>query len=138
MPISGQEEMELAIPSELATKSDPRVLRFALPRSAHSDISIPLIEAARPLKNAVLYCGDPAAFGSVLLHADGNVFAFVEGMLGVTARLSDKTRQACIARGGGDRAHEFGDGWAFLPLYADQGCFLKLLPALVREAYDLV
>jgi hypothetical protein len=85
--------------------------------SAHSDIAAPLFEAARSLPNAETWCADPGRFGFVIAYVDGVVFAFAEGMHGLTLRLPSESATEAIAAGA--RNAQIGGDWWFFTLFVN-------------------
>lgn len=127
----------MTVPSRLQTEANRRVLEFALPRSAHGGVAGPLFDSIKRLPDVASYCADPASFRSVLVYTEGIVFAFAEGMEGVSVRLRRDAMRDALGGGAVDRG-ELGEGWVLLPLFANDCYFLQELPALIRDAYDAV
>ncbi|MCM2505684.1 hypothetical protein NDN16_18635 [Aureimonas altamirensis] len=126
---------ELDLPEAFSNDVNRKALAFAMPRSAHGDVSGLLLQSVRPLPEAAIYCADPSAFRSVFVYRDNVVFAFAEGMKGVSLRMPEGSVADAIAQGAVDRG-ELGDGWVLLPLFAEDGRFLAELPILMRAAYE--
>jgi hypothetical protein len=128
---------ELGLPEAFSNDVNRKALAFAMRRSAHGDVSGPLLQSVRLLPEAVTYCAEPSAYRSVFVYRDNVVFAFAEGMEGVSVRLPEERVADAIAQGAVDRS-ELGDGWVLLPLFANDGRFSAELPILTRAAYNAV
>jgi hypothetical protein len=87
--------------------------------SAHSDIVIALMNALRNLPNADTYCPDYQNFGYVLAYTNAQIFAFAEGMHGVTLRLPPHSGLAAMNAGAMPSAA--GEHWYFFDLYGATG-----------------
>jgi hypothetical protein len=86
-------------------------------KSAHSDLAMPLFDAVRGLPDAETWCADPERFGFVVAHTDGVVFAFAEGMHGLTLRLPPEASREAVAAGA--NAAQVGGDWWFFPLFVN-------------------
>lgn len=121
------------LPPELTDGANAPVLAFLHGRSAHSDIALPLLAAVQGLPGVGVHCSDRERFGFVVAWAEGRVFAFAEGMQGVTLRLPVPVAAAMLSRGAQPRP-ELGPGWIFLGLHGAGG-FEGQLPALAGTAF---
>ncbi len=125
--------MPLPPPESLMRPPNLAVFAWLRGKSAHSDPAGALRRATEVLPDVDDFTPDGARFAYYVVFRAGVVFAFVEGMRGVTLRLPPARVDALAARGA-TRLRELGDEWVFLALY-ETGGFDDELAALAREAH---
>ncbi len=111
--------MTMPLPQALDDDRNRAILSYLEGLSAHSDVAMPLYAAVRELSGAAIYCPDTDAYGYVVAYANGRIFAFAEGMHGLTLRLPPESVTA--AAGKGATPSTSGDGWHFFPLFGAAG-----------------
>jgi hypothetical protein len=107
--------MNAPLPPALDNDRNRAVLSHLDGLSAHSDVALPLCMAVRELPGAADYCPDPQAYGYVVAYANERIFAFAEGMHGLTLRLPPESVATAI--GAGATASDLGDSWYFFRLF---------------------
>lgn len=108
--------MREQIPFVPHSAADRAVLAHLAGTSAHSDIAMPLCDAAQDLPETEIFCPDPRAFRYVLAHRAGRIFCFAHGMRGIGVRLSPSAGARACAEGA-EPLPELGPDWYFLPLF---------------------
>lgn len=111
--------MNAPLPPALDHDRNRAVLSHLGGLSAHSDVALPLCMAVRELPGAADYCPDPQAYGYVVAYANERIFAFAEGMRGLTLRLP--LESVATAIGAGATASDLGDSWYFFRLFGAEG-----------------
>jgi hypothetical protein len=125
--------MDAPLPPVLDNDRNRAILSHLHGLSAHSDVALPLCMALRDLPGAASYCPDIDAYGYVVAHTNGRIFAFAEGMHGLTLRLPPESVTA--ATGKGASPSTAGDGWHFFPLFGAAG-FEAGISAWIALAYS--
>jgi hypothetical protein len=87
--------------------------------SAHSDVALPLCLAVRDFPGAATYCPDIDTYAYVVAYANERIFAFAEGMHGLTLHLPSESEVAALDAGAA--TSNAGDGWYFFPLFGTAG-----------------
>jgi hypothetical protein len=111
--------MNVPLPPALDNDRNRAVLSYLDGLSAHSDVALPLCMAVRELPDAADYCPNSDAYGYVVAYANERVFAFAEGMHGLTLRLPAESVAAAIEAGA--TASGLGDSWYFFRLFGTTG-----------------
>ena len=111
--------MNAPLPPALDNHRNRAVLSHLDGLSAHSDVALPLCMALRELPGAAGYCPDSEAYGYVIAYANERIFAFADGMHGLTLRLPAESAAAAI--GAGATASVLGDSWYFFRLFGTAG-----------------
>lgn len=123
--------MNAPLPPALDNDRNRAVLSHLDGLSAHSDVALPLWMALRELPGAADYCPNPEAYGYVIAFANERIFAFAEGMHGLTLRLSPESGIAATAVGA--TASDAGEDWYFFPLFGGAGFGAAGLAAEITE-----
>lgn len=111
--------MTVPLPPALDDDRNRAILSYLEGLSAHSDVAMPLCAAVRELDGAETYCPDTDAYAYVVAYANGRIFAFSEGMHGLTLRLPPQSRTAAIDAGA--TISDAADDWHFFPLFGAKG-----------------
>lgn len=111
--------MDAPLPPVLDNDRNRAILSRLEGLSAHSDIAQPLCMAVHGFPGAATYCPDFDAYGYVAVYANERIFAFAEGMHGLTLRLSPESAIAAIDAGA--TRSDVGDHWYFFPLFGSAG-----------------
>jgi hypothetical protein len=120
------------LPTSLRDVKDQRLIHFLRRKQSHSDIGLPLLEAVDNLPRTTSFSTDPGNFGCIIACVGDRVFAFAEGMQGLTLRLSPASARTALADGA--RASEIGDGWYFFELFV-QTRASKAINAWIARAH---
>ena len=128
--------MREQIPFVPDSAADRAVLAYLAGTSAHSDIAIPLCDAAQDLPGADIFCPDPHAFRYVLAHCAGRIFCFAEGMHAIGVRLSPDAREKACAEGA-EPIPSLGPDWYSLRLF-DGPCLLLRCAHWIAAAHASV
>ncbi|MEQ1511628.1 MAG: hypothetical protein ABL934_02990 [Lysobacteraceae bacterium] len=111
--------MDAPLPPALDDDRNRAILSHLEGLSAHSDIAQPLCMAVHGFPGAAIYCPDFDAYGYVVIYANERIFAFAEGMHGITLRLPPESAIAAIDAGA--TRSDVGDHWYFFPLFGSAG-----------------
>jgi hypothetical protein len=103
------------LPKSLSGSKNRMVLKFLRSLSAHSDIVEPLSKAVHDLPGAECYSPDYSQYRYVVAYVGSRVFAFAEGMHGLTLRLPPEA--ASEASTAGARLAQLGGSWWFFELF---------------------
>ncbi len=107
------------LPHVLDNDRNRAILSHLEGRSAHSDIALPLCMVVRELPGAATYCPDYDAYRHVVAYANERIFAFAEGMHGLTLWLPPRSRAEAMDAGA--TISDAGDDWYFFPLFGAEG-----------------
>ena len=108
--------MPLEVPAEIDNSSNRAVLAHLAGKSAHSDVGEVLVNAAKPLGAASLFCPDWNACRYVVASTGGVVFAFAVGMSQLAFRLDATMRERALVTGGVPIVG-CGEGWVAFTLF---------------------
>jgi hypothetical protein len=107
--------MNVPLPPALDNDRNRAVLSYLDGLSAHSDVALPLCMALREFPGAADYCPNSEAYSYVIAYANDRIFAFAEGMHGLTLRLSPESGIAATVAGA--TVSDAGVDWYFFPLF---------------------
>jgi hypothetical protein len=111
--------MDAPLPPVLDNDRNRAILSRLEGLSAHSDIAQPLCMAAHEFPGAATYCPDFDAYRYVVAYANERIFAFAEGMHGLTLRMPPESVTAATGRGASPST--VVDEWYFFPLFGAAG-----------------
>ena len=122
------------VPNNLRNISNAPVLEYLRGLSAHSDIAIPLIAAAREHNGAKIYCSDVDNFGHVFIYSNDCIFGFAAGMHGISLRTAPVLHGELIQLGA-KKIESLGPDWLFFELFG-KPYFEPKIGYLVSAAYS--
>lgn len=111
--------MHAPLPPVLDNDRNREILSRLEGLSAHSDIAQPLCTAVQGFPGAATYCPDFDAYHYVVAYANERIFAFAEGMHGLTLWLPPRSRAEAMDAGA--TISDAGDDWYFFPLFGAEG-----------------
>lgn len=114
--------------------TDAAIREWLRGRSAHSDVALPLIEAARAQPGVTVEALGEGDYPCILVRAGGRIVGFAEGMQGVSLWLPPAVAAEAEPRGA-TALPEFGPDWKRLPLFGPGG-FERDLARLVASAAE--
>lgn len=125
--------MTAPVPTSLSLEPENEdALRHLRGLSAHSDVVEPLFKTVRGLPGADCYSPDYSRYAYVLAYVGDRIFAFAEGMHGLTLRIPPDAAPEAIAAGA--TASPIGGDWWLFSLFGEGGA-IEGIDAWIAHAY---
>ena len=125
--------MTAPVPTSLSLEPENAdALRYLRGLSAHSDIVEPLFKTVRGLPRADCYSPDYSRYAYVVAYVGNRIFAFAEGMHGLTLRIPADAAHAAAAIGA--KASPIGGDWRLFSLFGETGT-IDRIDAWIARAY---